>query len=182
MGLAFTCTQHLAVHYINKENFLTDPLVCSCPNQPPSPLPHQTVWVCVYLCVDAFPGETNRAWQSENKQSADVCVGIVSAIMLRRRHFSLIQGFFFFLSYQVCREKDTKQAYMRLVRKLRITAWTKIPHSLKSQQKRWGSSSLFQLAVLLLQEGHFFVWCVCRILRCLPLYVASDLNELYQWN
>lgn len=60
-----------------------------------SPPPNQTVWVCVYLCVDAFPGETNRAWQSENKQSADVCVGIVSAIMLRRRHFSLIQGFFF---------------------------------------------------------------------------------------
>lgn len=105
-------------------------------------------------------------------------MGIVSAIMLRRRHFSLIQGFFFFLSYQVCREKDTKQAYMRLVRKLRITAWTKIPHSLKSQQKRWGSSSLFRLAVLL-QEGHFFVWCVCSILRCLPLYVGSDLNELY---
>lgn len=61
----------------------------------PRPPPHQTVWVCVYLYVDAFPGETNRAWQSENKQSADVCVGIVSAIMLRRRHFSLIQGFFF---------------------------------------------------------------------------------------
>lgn len=67
---------------------------------------------------------------------------------------------------------------MRLGRKIRTTAWTEIPHSLKSQRKRCGGSpSLFPLAMLL-QEGHFFVWCVCRILRRLPLYVGSDEASL----
>lgn len=47
---------------------------------------------------------------------------------------------------------------MRLGGKLRTTAWTEIPHSLKSQRKRCGGSpSLFPLAMLL-QEGHFFLF------------------------
>lgn len=89
---ALSCTLH----------WLADALLRAHPHRPP-PAPRKTVrvFVCTLcVCVDALPGETNRAWQAEGKQSADVCVGIVSATTLRR-HFSLIQGFFSLSSFHI---------------------------------------------------------------------------------
>lgn len=121
------------------------------------------------VCVDAFPGETTRAWQSENKQSADVCVGIVWEIMLTRRHFSLIQIRYFLIKYA----EEKKTGLQEIVRTIKITAWT-IFHYLKDRKYHILKTSTrdqalppFWLAVLL-REGHFFCGCVCRILWCLP--------------
>lgn len=80
---------HSAAHYIDS---LTPSSALT--HTDPRQLPAKLCEFCVYfVCVDALPGETNRAWQAKGKQSADVCVGIVSATTLRR-HFSLIQGGF----------------------------------------------------------------------------------------
>lgn len=151
-------------------------------------LPTNCASVSVLVCWHVPQRKTNRAWQSENKQSADVCVGTVSEIMLRRRHFSLILFFFSSFHIKYAEKKGKKQAWVRLERMISVMAWTNFHylksrkyHILKNKQKRFSSSSPFWLAVLL-WEGHFFLWCVCGILGCLPLLVCSDLKELHDLN
>lgn len=50
VGLAFTCTQHFAVHHNEKENSLI--------HQLPAPLTSDKLCESVCICDDAFPSET----------------------------------------------------------------------------------------------------------------------------
>lgn len=177
MGLAFTCTQHSAVHHIKKENSLIDSLLAIIYSSFPSLPTNRCESVC--FCVDAFPSEANRAWQSENKQSADVCVGIVWEIILTRRHFSLIQNFFcFVLSYQVRRERENRLVWDRL----------KLLHGPAFTTSNWENTTFLKQAeeTELLLPLNWLCCCekatslcgACEIFRRLPLLLRSRINEL----
>lgn len=105
VGLAFTCTQHFAVHQIKKKNSPVDSLL------QPSFTPPFQLCECVFLSLIKQTEEDSRG------QSADVFVGIVWEIMLSRRHFSLLQ--IFFIKYA-----ERKETGLSLVRAIKITAWS----------------------------------------------------------
>lgn len=133
MHSALCCTSHY-----KKENALVDSLLSS-PLLSILRSSFQQNCESVLYCVDtAFLGETNRAWQSGNKQSADVCVGIVWEIMLTRRHFSLIQILSVFFHIQ---RKEEKQACVRSVKLLHGPAFTtsirEKYHILKTSRREW---------------------------------------------
>lgn len=64
MGLAFTCTQHFAVHHIKKENSLMD----SAPSATPPSFPFPSNKLCKSMCICVSPAkQTEHDSQIINK-------------------------------------------------------------------------------------------------------------------
>lgn len=110
--------------------------------------------------------------------------------MLRRRHFSLIHGFLFSFSFRInyAEKRKKKQAHVRLVRKIKITAWTSFHsltsekhHILKNKLKRLSCSSLCNW-LCCCEKATSLYGVFAGSLGFLPLIEGSDLNELHQLN
>lgn len=155
MGLAFTCTQL----------YITLTLSSVLTHTDPRQLAAKLCEFCVLGVCRHTSWRTNRAWQAEGKQSADVCVGIVSATTLRR-HFSLIPEAGGFSSFHIkyLQREGHRSGLDEIGEEDKDYCMDPNTTFFEKPAEEMRRFSLpFPLAMLL-QEGHFFVWCVCGIL------------------